>query len=249
MATIVAQEDGISVTIDLTVTSLSSVSPPSPPSGKMKRKSSRLWASSKKKKSNKSEKKEKDTKKKEIESTSSTATKKSKKKADGKKERTEVKTKKGGGVGYGGGVGAEAAKEMQKKLAEINEMDRQIASLLRTLSAFLPSPHFPPFHLDETFVAVVTSSCLIPFLVTWLRNDSFLDLSARSEVYIEILGVLRKLAGTSYLIGVLDSPYREKVVFDLLENLNIQAGIFAKQVDPHASLSFLQLSFILILLL
>ena len=92
------------------------------------------------------------------------------------KPGSEAKHKWGAGQGYGGAYGVEGKEEILQKKREAENKDQFLKTILRSIAALIPNPSVL---MDQYYVSLVPSSCVVPFLTVYYRNDSFHDLSTR----------------------------------------------------------------------
>jgi len=139
------------------------------------------------------------------------------------------------GTGFGGvSRGVETSSTVDQKRAETLANDAKVTKILENLSRALPSM-YEPYRIDESLCSILESSCLMPYMVQQLRNDSLMDISLRGEVYSALFGLIRSLGSHPFMIYLLDVPVSEKVPWEMLTKLHRQAEIFLKQATGDAT--------------
>eukprot|EP01119_Soliformovum_irregulare_P016152 TRINITY_DN463_c0_g2_i4.p1 TRINITY_DN463_c0_g2~~TRINITY_DN463_c0_g2_i4.p1 ORF type:complete len:834 (-),score=313.83 TRINITY_DN463_c0_g2_i4:9-2510(-) len=130
------------------------------------------------------------------------------------------------GTGYGHN---QAQKwDTQAYLAAQKEKDTQTQTVIEEISKALEREQ------DASSYEIIESSCLIPVLDSYLRNDSLLDISRHSDLYFSIFKTIVGLASRDLYFGLLDDlPFQVTSIASHMTKLNAQAEGFLKHVKSE----------------
>ncbi|KAJ3317992.1 Baculoviral IAP repeat-containing protein 6 [Blyttiomyces sp. JEL0837] len=124
-----------------------------------------------------------------------------------------------------------------KKLHESEtKQDNQIIKILTYLQKVLPdssSSLLANLLPNSNLFVSLQSSKLLPTLEIYLRNDSMMDMTARSEIYLCVLGLLKIMASHEVTVRLLTESQMEgdtshPTILELLVNLVRQADVFIR---------------------
>eukprot|EP00741_Cyanophora_paradoxa_P005662 tig00000939_g5489.t1 len=136
------------------------------------------------------------------------------------------------GVGYGGESGSARFDPTEHRKRE-EKADEKTSDALRKVLKSLPGPGADRQATDDALPGALLCSCLLPVLRGLLRNDSFLDVCERSELYLSAVAAVGGLAAVPALAPALvlgapgedpDTPQLD----ELLRGLRTAADVFVR---------------------
>lgn len=81
--------------------------------------------------------------------------------------------------------------------------EEHVTVLLQVLASYIGTGDQPQKELPPAFTELLSRSCLLPALSSYLRNDSVLDMARHIPLYRAVLQLLRAMANSSQLAPLL----------------------------------------------
>jgi ubiquitin-protein ligase len=140
------------------------------------------------------------------------------------------------GTGYGTSSDAQNTWD-QTTFAKIIELkSKQQAMMLNAVAAYLDVPaategesHLP--NVTEVY-DLLESSCVVPVLLSYLRNDSLLDIAKQMDLYNSLFNMVQVIARQPEFAGLLDIlPNESGSVHQLMNQLNNMAQMMLKNTE------------------
>lgn len=121
-----------------------------------------------------------------------------------------------------GGTGFAGSGYDQTTFKEIdNANDAAVAQILRVITHLLPNANVNVCFHELVLPILGSSPTLLPFLLSLLRNESFVEINARSELYTTAFNLLNKLSHPLLIYILLRHDFSSP-----LATLASQAGVF-----------------------
>ncbi|KNC47475.1 ubiquitin-conjugating enzyme family protein [Thecamonas trahens ATCC 50062] len=131
------------------------------------------------------------------------------------------------GTGYGTGSTAETAWDQSKYAEEMAERERRVGLLLDTVTGCVLAKSVP-----DSLFTLLEGSCLVPFVGSYLRNDSLLDMAKHKSIYLALMRLVEALCSHDVTLALFDDLEGEATsVFALLKKLHSCASMFLKTVN------------------
>ena len=128
------------------------------------------------------------------------------------------------GTGYGGGHGAQAGWDVDQWRAAQAKKESEVCEIAHSLSLEMKQARVPP-----SLATVLEQSCLLPFLVQYLQNDSVSDMEAHSLIYRNVLDICKHMAAHSNLLRLFELlPGEKKSLASYLADMRDQVKIAQK---------------------
>ncbi|KAL7288200.1 hypothetical protein TKK_0017750 [Trichogramma kaykai] len=106
------------------------------------------------------------------------------------------------GTGFGTGS-TQQSWNVEQALNRQRSEEEHVTVLLQVLASYIGSGEQPQRELPSAFTELLSRSCLLPALSSYLRNDSVLDMARHIPLYRAILHLLRAMANSSQLAMLL----------------------------------------------
>lgn len=136
------------------------------------------------------------------------------------------------GTGYG--FGSQSGWDINAYIAAEQKRDSEVQEICQMILTELSQKHFPKY-----LFSVLEQSCFVPFIASYLRNDSLLDMQRHDNVNRTILSICDKIGNQPNLVGLfLPLKHQSKSLQVLLNDLGKMAANFKKwDSAPSASSS------------
>ncbi|XP_044597131.1 baculoviral IAP repeat-containing protein 6 isoform X2 [Cotesia glomerata] len=141
------------------------------------------------------------------------------------------------GTGFGTGSTQQSWNVEQALLRQRSE-EEHVTILLRVLASYVGSGSHPQRELPATFAELISRSCLLPALSSYLRNDSVLDMARHIPLYRAVLQLLRSMALSPQLallllprIGKSNDPS----IVSLLSTMRICVDTYVHKINRSRS--------------
>ncbi|XP_016842826.1 baculoviral IAP repeat-containing protein 6 isoform X2 [Nasonia vitripennis] len=106
------------------------------------------------------------------------------------------------GTGFGTGSTQQSWNVEQALMRQRSE-EEHVTILLQVLASYIGPGDQPQKELPAAFTELLSRSCLLPALSSYLRNDSVLDMARHIPLYRAVLQLLRAMANSSQLAPLL----------------------------------------------
>jgi len=163
--------------------------------------------------------------------------KRKKEKREKQKEKKNAETKKYWAKGTGYGTSSDAQNTWdQTTYAKIIELKaKQQAMMITAITSFLDVPHSNETSnlgpVNDVY-ELLDSSSLLPVVLSFLRNDSLLDIAKQMDIYNSLFRLIQVTARHPALVPLLDIlPNESSSVVQLLSQLSSMAQMMLKTAD------------------
>lgn len=158
---------------------------------------------------------------------------------------TEIKSGQGGrsddkshlywakGTGFGTGSTAQSWNVEQALMRQRSE-EEHVTVLLQVLASYIGTGDQPQKELPTQFPELLSTSCLIPALSSYLRNDSVLDMARHIPLYRAVLQLLRAMALSSQLAPLLlpsGDKLQDPSIVSLLSSMRVCVDTYMNKIN------------------
>ena len=137
------------------------------------------------------------------------------------------------GTGFGTGSTQQSWNVEQALLRQKSE-EKHVTVLLQVLASYIRSGDQPQRELPSQFPELLSRSCLLPALSSYLRNDSVLDMARHIPLYRTVLSLLRAMALSNQLAPLL-LPNGDKAtdpsIVSLLSSMSICVDTYMSKIN------------------
>lgn len=137
------------------------------------------------------------------------------------------------GTGFGTGSTAQSWNVEQALMRQRSE-EEHVTVLLQVLASYIGVGDQPQKELPAQFPELLSTSCLIPALSSYLRNDSVLDMARHIPLYRAVLQLLRAMA-LSYQLAPLLLPSGDKApdpsIVSLLSSMRVCVDTYMNKIN------------------
>ncbi|XP_033217381.1 baculoviral IAP repeat-containing protein 6 isoform X2 [Belonocnema kinseyi] len=136
------------------------------------------------------------------------------------------------GTGFGTGSTQQSWNVEQALLRQRSE-EEHVTVLLQVLASYIGSGDQPQRELPSQFPELLSRSCLLPALSSYLRNDSVLDMARHIPLYRAVLQLLRAMALSNQLAPLLlpsGDKATEPSIVSLLSSMRICVDTYMSKI-------------------
>ncbi|XP_034941309.1 baculoviral IAP repeat-containing protein 6 isoform X2 [Chelonus insularis] len=137
------------------------------------------------------------------------------------------------GTGFGTGSTMQSWNVEQALLRQRFE-EEHVTILLRVLASYVGSGSQPQRELPATFAELISRSCLLSALSSYLRNDSVLDMARHIPLYRAVLQLLRSMALSSQLAPLLlprSGRSTDPSIVSLLSSMRVCVNTYVHKIN------------------
>ncbi|PRP81914.1 baculoviral IAP repeat-containing protein 6 [Planoprotostelium fungivorum] len=175
-----------------------------------------------------------------LEVTSHDKDRTAKKNKEGGKSKANAKTFWAKGTGYGTSYDGETQWDHQQYTKTILAKAKQQAQMMSVLGGFLSLPTDRLSRaVDMDYLSeLLRDSSLVPTLISYLRNDSLLDLMRQSQLYAAVFDLIGGIASHAPLVYLLSTHEDEtSSICELINKLHVMAELFIRTSKKAEKLS------------
>jgi baculoviral IAP repeat-containing protein 6 len=137
------------------------------------------------------------------------------------------------GTGFGTGSTQQSWNVEQALMRQRSE-EEHVTVLIQVLASYIGTSNQPQKELPSLFTELLSRSCLLPALSSYLRNDSVLDMARHIPLYRAVLQLLRAMANSSQLAPLL-LPRSEKSgdssIVALLSSMRVCVDTYVHKIN------------------
>jgi len=138
------------------------------------------------------------------------------------------------GTGYGHSNAQKVAWDIQGYLNSIKKRDAKAQEILQSISLILKKP------LKSEEHEWIKTSGLFPFLESYLRNDSLLDLTRHANLYFGIFSIIKSICENPEQMSLFDD--KSNCIYKLCKNLKFHADLFVKRLQKEEECAEVELA-------
>ena len=112
--------------------------------------------------------------------------------------------------------------------------EEHVTVLLQVLASYIGTGDQPQKELPAAFTELLSRSCLLPALSSYLRNDSVLDMARHIPLYRAILQLLRAMANSSQLAPLLlprSGKSGDPSIVSLLSSMKVCVDTYVHKIN------------------
>lgn len=111
--------------------------------------------------------------------------------------------------------------------------EEHVTVLLQVIASYIGTGDQPQKELPTAFTELLSRSCLLPALSSYLRNDSVLDMARHIPLYRAVLQLLRAMANSSQLAPLLlpkSGKSSDPSIVSLLSSMKVCVDTYNKKI-------------------
>ena len=137
------------------------------------------------------------------------------------------------GTGFGTGSTQQSWNVEQALMRQRSE-EEHVTILLQVLASYIGAGEQPQKELPMAFTDILSRSCLLPALSSYLRNDSVLDMARHIPLYRAVLQLLRAMANSTQLAALLlprSGKSGDPSIVSLLSNMKLCVDTYVNKIN------------------